>query len=142
MRSTYRVAQAKARTDAFGVLLWHGKPGSRYNLGEKEVPMRIIVSIVLATTVMSGDAQDAAVKAIEKFGGTVIPTEDGVRIWVLERVTPEQLQPLHDVKDFKELCLQGTFVTDKVVDKLRGLKIEVLDLWGAKITDHGIKPLK
>jgi hypothetical protein len=102
------------------------------------------------------DAEDRAVKAVEKFGGSVVrddknPARPVVTVSFVgaemrDAEMKEALKELAAFKDLKTLDLRGTQatqVTDAGLKELAALKdLQTLDLSSTGVTDDGAKELQ
>jgi hypothetical protein len=102
-----------------------------------------------AVSVQDDQAEDKAVKAIQRLGGRITRDEKakGKPIVRVEldgpKVTDAGLKHLARLKQLRTLYLGGTKVTDAGLKELAGLKqLQKLGLSGTKVTDKGIADLK
>jgi len=93
------------------------------------VAAAILLLLALTGTSLRADqAEDKAVRSVEKLGGTVQRGEMVVGDFVVDVVT--------------DVYLTGPRVTDAGLKELAALKtLQTLDLWGTKVTDVGLKEL-
>src|SRR5215475_10522525 len=103
--------------------------------------------LVLALTDRADEA--AAVKMIEKLGGTVTRDDKrpGKPVVVVDlrgtKITDAGLKELKELKNLQEVVLFRTAITDAGLKELKELKsLQWLHLGFTKITDAGLKKLK
>lgn len=109
----------------------------------------LFAAVLLSAPLTRADeAEDAAVRAVEKLGGTVSrdQTAPGAPVVVasLDKtgVADRDLKGLAGLKQLRVLNLFGTGVTDAGLKELAALKdLQGLDLRGTKVTDRGLKVL-
>jgi internalin A len=110
----------------------------------------LVLALVQLTTVSvrADEAEDKAVKAIQKLGGK-IGRDDKAKnkpivgvVLFNAQVTDAALKELAGLKQLQMLHLSDTKVTDAGLKYLAGLKqLAELDLSGTKVTDAGLKYL-
>jgi Leucine-rich repeat (LRR) protein len=108
----------------------------------------LALATCMTASVLADEAEDKAVKAIEKLGGQYGRDEKAkgkpiVRVFLLgPKVKDAGLKLLAGLKQLKLLNLQNTQVTDGGLKHLAGLKqLRSLLLFNAKVTDAGLKEL-
>ena len=91
----------------------------------------------------------AAVKAVEKLGGSVTvdakrPGKPVVAVnLIATEITDAGMKELKELKSLQTLELHETKVTDAGMKELKELKsLQTLYLWGTDVTDAGMKELK
>src|SRR5262245_54211681 len=88
----------------------------------------VLVLAVCGMTLRADEAEDRAVKAVEKLGGKVTrdDKQPGKPVIALDlswtKMTDTRLKDLKDLKDLQSLILHFTLVTDVGMKELRDLK--------------------
>jgi internalin A len=108
----------------------------------------LLLALLLGGAGRADDAEDNAVKTIQKLGGRVTRDEnaEGKPIVRAElgftKMTDAGLKELTGLKKLKELFLHRTEVTDAGLKELAAFEhLETLYLGGTKVTDAGLKEL-
>ena len=104
--------------------------------------------LLTAAPLFADEAEDKAVEAVKKLGGSVTRDDkaEGKPVVVVDlsgtQVTDAGMQELAPLKGLKKLVLGSAKVTDAGLKKLAALKgLQTLDLTGTKVTDEGLKEL-
>ena len=105
--------------------------------------------LLAAVPLYADEAEDQAVKAVEKLGGMVIRDDKDPERPVIEvklydaKVTDADLKELAALKALRTLDLCVSKVTDANLKELATLKgLQELDLDGTLVTDAGLKELE
>jgi len=111
----------------------------------------VLLLSLLATAPVRGDeAEEKAVKAVEKLGGKVKRDDkaDGKPVVSVDfagngLVTDAAMKNVKGLKNLRELNLSGTKITDTGLEELKELKnLRELILDGTRVTDAGVEDLK
>jgi internalin A len=104
--------------------------------------------MLAAVPLYADDAEDQAVKAIEKLGGQVVRDDKGPARPVVmvdlgsTKVSDAGLKGLAPLKGLRELYLDHTPVTDEGLKELASLRsLQTLGLWNTQVSDAGLKEL-
>ena len=120
-------------------------------MSHRLIPLTIGVLLLAAALPVQRrrDAEDQAVKAIEKFGGEVMRDDKDPAKPVIEvnlnatEVTDAGLKELAGLKGLKRLGLAATKVTDAGLKELAALKgLQTVDLSEATVTFAGVAELQ
>jgi hypothetical protein len=109
----------------------------------------VALSLLTCGGLRAGEAENQAVKTIEKVGGTVVRDNKvkGRPVWgvVLSftKVTDADLKGLKDIPGLKTLHLISTKVTDVGLQEVKNIKgLDELNLTSTAVTDAGLGELK
>src|SRR5262249_10914831 len=119
------------------------------SLGSRTATMLVLaLATCMTVSVRADEAEDKAVKNIEKMGGIITRDEKAkgkpiVTVGITrDNVTDALLKHLAGLKTLQTLDLSFTKVTDAGLKHLAGLKeLLAVGLRGTKVTDAGLKEL-
>ncbi len=117
-------------------------------MSHRFIPLAAGVLLLAAVPLFAEDAEDQAVKAVEKVGGMVVRDDKDPAKPVVEvnlhatKVTDAGLRELAGLKRLRSLDLDDTQVTDKGLKELAALEgLQTLKLGNTQVTDAGLKEL-
>jgi hypothetical protein len=109
----------------------------------------LALSLLICGSLHADEAEDKAVKAVQKLGGSVIRDNKALGkpvyavILSFTKVSDADLKGLKDIPGLKTLHLVMTKVTDAGLEEVKNCKnLEELQLTSTVITDAGLNELK
>ena len=139
----WNAARWGGRMGGVAPYLWEPEP-----MSQRLLAVSAGVLLLAAAPLCADDAEDQAVKAVEKLGGQVVRDDDDPAKPVIKvslrktGVTDVGLKELAGLKGLQTVLLDDTGVTDAGLKELAGLKgLQTLGLNVTQITDAGLKQL-